>query len=230
MSLYETIFTRRSVRQYEKEPLTEDELADIQATLDGVTQISGQTARFEIVNADKLKGGFGAPHAILAHADKTDATLCNVGYALQYMDLYLQSKGYGSLWSGMMKPVNPEPDYVILLAFGKTTAPARNGESDFTRRSVSEISDEDNAIARAARLAPSAVNFQPWKLEFTPGKVTLKRTPKGMLKMFVARLQKIDLGIYLKHTVLALEHEGKTVKAVTPSGSGKSFTVAVEYE
>jgi nitroreductase len=229
MSLYETIFTRRSVRQYDNTPLREAELADIQAALDAMLQMPGQSARFVIVSAAGIKS-VNAPYAILAYCENTDAALCNVGFCLQTMDLYLQNKGYGSLWMGMAKPAEPEPDFQILLAFGKTTVPARKGELDFTRRPVSEISNKDNAIARAARLAPSAVNFQPWRLDFAPGRVRLTRVPRGMLKMFIAKLQKIDLGICLKHTVLALEHKVKNVNSITPDGGGKGFAVIVEYE
>ena len=129
----------------------------------------------------------------------------------------------------MAKPKNPAPDYRILIAFGKTSQPARIGESDFKRRPILDVGNEDNPVARAARLAPSAVNFQPWKMEFAPGKVTLRYAPKGIVKLFAPNFQKIDLGIYLKHIELALKHEGKTITAITPSGSGRDFAVMVEY-
>jgi hypothetical protein len=54
MNLYETIFTRRSVRQYENAPLSEAELADIQSALEAAPEIPGQSARFEIVEADEI--------------------------------------------------------------------------------------------------------------------------------------------------------------------------------
>jgi hypothetical protein len=94
---------------------------------------------------------------------------------------------------------------------------------------VSDISSEDNAVARAARLAPSAVNFQPWKLEFSPGKVTVHYTPKGIGKLLAGTMQKIDVGIITKYAELALEHEGKTVIAVTPHGTGRDFRLEVAY-
>jgi nitroreductase len=228
MTSYETIFTRRSVRQYDSAPLGDAELADIQATIDGAKQLPGQTGRFIIVNADRLKGA-PSPHAILAHGEDTDAALSNSGYVLSSLDLYLQSKGCGSIVMGMAKPLEPAADYCILLAFGSTTVPARNGEADFKRRSVADISNEDNAVARAARLAPSAVNFQPWRLEFSPGKVVVKYTPKGIGKLLAGKMQKIDVGIITKYVELALEHEGKTVVAVTPQDTGKYFRLEVAY-
>jgi len=228
MTLYDTIFIRRAVREYDSAPLSESALPDAPAVLDSVKQLPGQTARFEIANADKLKS-VAAPHAVLAYSEDTDAALCNIGYTLQTLDLYLQSKGYGSLWMGMGKPAEPGADYRILLAFGKTDIPSRSGEADFKRKPVSDISNEDNAIARAARLAPSTVNFQPWKLDFSPGNVTVKYNGKGIGKLFAGKFQKIDLGILLKHVELALEHEGKTVMEIASSGKGKNFAATVTY-
>ncbi|MDR0905480.1 MAG: hypothetical protein LBN00_04815 [Oscillospiraceae bacterium] len=226
MTSYEAIFTRRSVRRYDSAPLGDAELADIQAAIDGAKQLPGQTGRFIIVNADTLKGA-PSPHAILAHGEDTDAALSNIGYVLSSLDLYLQSKGYGSIVMGMAKPLEPAADYRILLAFGRTTVPVRTGEADFKRRGVADISNEDNAVARAARLAPSAVNFQPWKLEFSPGKVTVKYTPNGIGRLLAGKMQKIDVGIITRYVELALEHEGKIVTAVTPDGTGKNFGIEV---
>jgi hypothetical protein len=204
-------------------------IQDIASVLEQAPQIPGQEARFEIVDATSIKG-VSAPHAILAFSKEEDAALCNIGYTLQTLDLYLQREGIGSLWMGMPKPETKSSDYQILLAFGKTDVPMRSGVADFSRREVTEIANEKNAVAEAARLAPSAVNFQPWKLEFSQGKVTVKYTPKGILKAFIAKMQKIDLGICLKHTVLALEQEGKTITSIQPTGKGKSFAVVVEYQ
>ncbi|MDR0852191.1 MAG: nitroreductase [Clostridiales Family XIII bacterium] len=224
MTLYETIFTRRSVRQYEKEPLDAVALSEIEKYLEDAPQLAGQTAQFEIASADKLKG-VAAPHAILAYSDDSDAALTNIGYVLQGVDLYLQSKGLGSLWMGQGKPVERKPDYRILLAFGKTSVPPRSSENDFKRKAVLETSNEDNAVARAARLAPSAANFQPWKLHFAPGKVSVQYNGKGIGKLFASKMQKIDLGIILKTVELALEHEGKTVQSITPKTSEQRFAI-----
>jgi hypothetical protein len=229
MTLYETIFARRSVRQYDKIPLDEATLTEIQQVLDGAKQLPGQSARFEIVNAGKLKH-CSAPHAILAYADESDSALANIGYMLQEVDLYLQSQGFGSLWTATARPKEPQEKYRILLAFGNTDSPLRGGEGDFKRKPILEISNEDNLVARAAELAPSANNLQPWKLDFTPGKVTVEFHGKGIGQLLMGKLQKIDLGIVLKHTELALEHDGKKITSITPQNNSKPFAVEVAYE
>ncbi|GHU51157.1 nitroreductase [Clostridia bacterium] len=228
MSLYETIFTRRSVRQYDQSPLTEAELAEVEAVLNSIKQLPGQTGRFVLVNADQLKGT-SAPHAILTHCEDTALAMCNLGYVLASLDLQLQASGLGSIIMGMAKPLKPAPDYRILLAFGKTDVPFRKGESDFKRKPVLEISNEDNAVARAARLAPSAVNFQPWKLNFSQGNVTVQSNGRGIGKLLTGKMQKIDFGIILKYVELALAHEGKTVRSITPKENGRDFSAEVAY-
>jgi nitroreductase len=228
MTLYETIFTRRSVRQYDKAPLDSAAVAKVREVLNNAKQLPGQNAKFEIITSDFLKR-CPAPQAILAFANNGAIASLNIGYMLQGVDLYLQSIGLGSVWLGSAKPASNPKDYRIMLAFGKTDVPVRTGERDFKRKAISEISNEDNAIANAARLAPSAVNFQPWKLHFTPGKVTVQSNSRGIGKLLMANFQKIDLGIVLKHIELAIEHEGKSITTITPREDGKTFSVEVSY-
>ncbi|MDR2610312.1 MAG: hypothetical protein LBC58_02525 [Clostridiales Family XIII bacterium] len=228
MTLYETIFTRRSVRKFDMNSLDETYLAEIQEALDAAPQLPWQSASFEIVYANELRGGFG-PYAILAYADDNDGAKLNIGYTLQHMDLYLQSKGYGSIWCGAASPKDPGDDYRILLNFGKTNVPPRAGENDFKRKKITDISNEDNAIARAARLAPSAVNLQPWKLNFSDGKVTVISNVRGFGRLIPGKLHMFDLGIVLKHVELAIKHEGKTIKSITPTKEGGALAVEVAY-
>jgi hypothetical protein len=228
MTLYETIFTRRSVRKYDGATLDAATLDEIKAYADSAKQLAGQSARFEIVAADKLKGAI-APYAILAFADDTDAAFVNIGYTLQGVDLWLQSRGFGSVWCGMAKPLNPAPDYRILLGFGKTNEPLRSGEGSFKRRKLTDISNADNSIARAARLAPSAINIQPWKLDFADCAVTVRADVRGVGKLIPGKLYLFDVGNITKHIEVALEHEGKAVTAIDVSGNGKSTVITIKY-
>jgi hypothetical protein len=229
MTLYEAMFARRSVRQYDKAPLGEEALDEIKKYVGDLKQIGAHQARFEFADGGAVKGGF-APHAILAFADDSDEALVNIGYTLQGADLWLQSKGYGSIWCGMASPREAGSDYRILLGFGNTAVPLRAGENDFKRKKLSDISDENNAIARAARIAPSAVNFQPWKLSFSDGRVTVKSNTRGIARILPGRLYLVDLGIVARHVTTALGHEGRAVTAINIKGNGKDSSVEVGYE
>ncbi|MDR2615600.1 MAG: hypothetical protein LBC28_03370, partial [Oscillospiraceae bacterium] len=88
----------------------------------------------------------------------------------------------------------------------------------------------DHPVARAARLAPSAVNFQPWKLKFADDRITVSANVRGVGKLLPGRLYLYDLGIVLKHIEVALEHEGKTVKSFDFGGKAKDFTIEVNCE
>jgi nitroreductase len=228
MTLYETIFARRSVRSYDESPLDTEALSEIRDYLDGAAQLPGQSARFEIVGKDKLKGGM-APYAILAYSDGSEAALVNIGYTLQGADLWLQSRGFGSVWCGMAAPLEKDPDYRILLGFGPTDVPLRTGEDDFKRKKLTDMSNEDNAVARAARLAPSAVNFQPWLLTFSAGQVEAKVNVRGIGRVIPGKLWLFDIGIVLKHIEVALIHEGNVVNRFAVNGTGKGLAVTVSY-
>jgi hypothetical protein len=228
MTPYETIFARRSVRRYDEMPIDDDALADIQSHLDGLIQLPGQSANFEIVGREKLKGAI-APYAILAFAEHSEEACVNIGYSLQEVDLWLQSKGFGSVWCGMAAPVDKNPDYRILLGFGHTSVPMRSGEQDFKRKAISDISGTDNAVVRAARLAPSAVNFQPWYLTVLDGQVEAKVNVRGIGNVIPGKLWLFDIGIVLKHIEVALVGEGQSIKELSINGSGKKLSVLAKY-
>ncbi len=103
MTLYETIFKRRSVRKYETAPLDETAIDEIMQYVNNATQLQGQSARFSIVSGDVVKKAL-SPYAILAYSEDSDDALINIGYTLQGVDLWLQSSGYGSVWCGMATP------------------------------------------------------------------------------------------------------------------------------
>jgi hypothetical protein len=229
MTLYEKIFIRRSAKHYEPTPLADDVLGGIKNFVAETKQLDGQNGRFEVVSADAVKNA-SVPHYILSYCEENDAAYANVGYVMQKADLYIQSIGLGSWWIGLQKPKTPAEDFCILMGFGNTTVPERSKETDFNRLSINEISATDNAVARAARLAPSAVNSQPWKLYFENNKVTIKYFGRGLVKMILQKkLNKIDLGIVTRHVEVALLHEGKEITSITPRGAGKEFQIEVFY-
>ena len=230
MTLYETIFIRRAVRKYDDKPLGDKALAELQAFLNASDKMAGQEARFEIVPAGAVKG-MQAPHYILAFCKADACAYANVGYVLSNCDLYLQSLSLGSIFLGMAKPVKDRDDFCILLAFGGSNVPFRTGEKDFNRLPIIEISDTDNAAAHAVRLAPSAMNSQPWKLAFNDGLVTVKYFGRGISQMILKnKMSKVDVGIASRHVVVALQNEGKEIVSVTSKADKKDFSVEIKYK
>ena len=225
MTLYDTIFVRRSVRNYTKDPVPDETLEKIKNYVNDIEQLYGQEARFEVVPGKK------APYAVLAYCEDGLEAYINVGYCLQEIDLFIQSLGLGSLWYGAKSPTKNRKDgYCITLAFGNTNVPFRKGEEDFKRLKVDEISNIDNAVARAVRVAPSARNSQPWQLTCEDGRVLIYHCGRGLFKAALKKkLSKIDLGIATKIAEVTLIRYGVEVKEVTVTGDENVFGTRITY-
>jgi hypothetical protein len=228
MTLFETIFIRRSVRKFDMTPLGDEIIGAIEKFIADTRQLEGQKAEFEILGPEAANGVF-APHCILSYCRADDAAFINVGYVMQRADLFIQSLGLGSLWLGMARPKNGRPDFCILMAFGKTDVPRRNNVHDFNRLPIDAISNAVNTATEAARLAPSAMNSQPWKLLFEDGSVRIRYFGRGIMKLMLKKLNKIDVGIVTRHVEVALRHEGKEIKSITPRVGGKDLSVEIVY-
>ncbi len=231
MTLCETIYARRQVRDFKEEPLDAEMLENIRQYVAETNQLTGQQARFEIVPAEAVNGGSNAPHYLLSYCADQSAAYANVGYILQKADLYMQSMGLGSGWFMSPKPKNNSEDFCIALAFGNTAVPMRKNADEFKRLPVEKISQVDNAVARAVRLAPSAMNSQPWSLEFAEGKVIIRDLGRGAMRLILKnKLNKIDVGIAARHAVTALEQEDRIVTDITPRIAGKDFEIEILYQ
>jgi hypothetical protein len=229
MTLYDTIFKRRSVYKYKKTPLGEDVLAKIRDHIDGVEQLRGHSARFEIVTGKEVKGK--APYYIIAYFEEGTEALINIGYCLQSVDLYIQSLGLGSLWVDGGIPLNGDnDDCYIWMAFGNSKVKFHKGENDFKRLNMKDISNENNAVMRAARLAPSSDNSQPWYFTFGIGSVVITYRERNMINTKLKRmLNKVDLGIVLRHTELAFARYGEKVKDIAIINDENNLEIRVSY-
>lgn len=229
MTLYETIFKRRSVRKYDMTPLDDATLSEIKAYVDSIDQMPGQpTVTIKLAAADMVKGSM-APHYLLGYCESSGAGYANMGFTLQKADLYLQSIGLGSLWLGTAKPAQKAENFCIMMAFGKTDVPPRGEDSDFKRLKLEDVSNADNPIARASRLAPSAMNSQPWKLSFAENRIMVDYVGRGAMQIILkGKLSKIDVGIVTRHIVEALQNEGKHVDSITPTKIDK-LSVEIKY-
>jgi nitroreductase len=230
--LYETIFKRRSVRKYDKDALAPDVLDDIKSYLANIKQLKNENAVFKFVGKNEVSNNW-APHYVLAFCADTTTAYINVGFVLQELDLYLQSKGLGVCWLGIPKPKDKsdKETYAIMLAFGATSEPERAGEKDFSRFPISKISNEDNPVARAGMLAPSAVNSQPWHFTFEQNRVLINFAANAMLSKIVLKrkMNKVDIGIVTKIIEVALLKEGKTVLDITAKESESGYGAEIRW-
>lgn len=98
---------------------------------------------------------------------------------------------------------NPDKSqkFIITIAFGKSNKDIYRDLDQFKRKELDEISDEADEKLIPARLAPSAMNSQPWYFTHNDdGSYDLYRVKVGLLRSkFIGRWNKIDNGIALAH-------------------------------
>ena len=162
---------------------------------------------YEILTRDEvnLRTRWSAPYYLALFSEKKDSYLENIGFVFQQVSLYLQSIGIGSCWVGLGSIKKKNPEFVILIAFGKSEKMTRNLE-DFKRKSLDDISDSADERLMPARLAPSAVNSQPWYFKHTDNGFDVYQTKLNIVKrQFLKKWNPIDVGIALAHMYVANE-------------------------
>lgn len=218
-NLYNSIFTRKSIRKYSKAPLSNETLEKINEKIKELKALD-DTIRYEIViqNADQVTAMIKAPQYLCLYSERKGIYLMNTGYLLQQMDLTLSSMGIGTCWVGIAKTHEEKRNglsFVILLAFGDPVEPVhRKSISEFTRKNLSEFTDLKNheELLTPVRLAPSATNSQPWRFSAEGESVIVSREKLNIIKeQFLGKQNQIDIGIALCHLQLSAEHMGKTV-------------------
>ena len=158
--------------------------------------------------------GASALLAFTAAGNDTWASAVECGYVGEQFVLMAESLGLGSCWNGGMfgikqlmglVPLGPDERVVSLVALGTPKAGpdglSRLTKLVFKRKAIGQIAssallDTSGYITgalEAVRLAPSAINRQPWYLDIAAeGGVVLTATKQGSLVP-------IDLGIAMLH-------------------------------
>lgn len=239
--LLNSVYKRRSVRRYKDAKLTEEELHSVKEYLTQLKPLIPELkTEFEIVPCDQTNCNFNAEYCLLAYGEQGNLWLTNIGYMLEQWDLYLTSLGIGVCWYGLGKVEEKEKNgltFAIMLSFGKCDGEMfRKGADDFNRDDADDFwtGMQDVSLGEIVRLAPSAVNSQPWRVEQIDNKFAVYRQ-KGMVPILSGKLfkyfNKIDMGIFLCYLDIALENGGYTFNRTlgTESDEGKRVLVAT-YE
>ena len=225
-NLYETIFKRKSVREYDPTPLDGHTLAEIMAHMSALKPMYDDIKiETKLVSQKDVKSLLSAkaPHYLAVFSETKDGYLTNVGFVLQQMDLFLSANGIGSCWQGMPKPTkeilnSSKFEFVILLAFGKPKEKLhRESVSEFQRKPLGEITDIKGAdeLLEPARLAPSAMNRQQWFFTGNASTIHVYRGKSSFLTAFIfEKVSKVSMGIAICHVWIAAKHFGKEVEFI----------------
>ena len=212
MTLNEMIYHRKSCRSFLGQPVDAETIEKI-LSFEMKPLYPEIKVRMDIVSRDKVKCicPWTTPQLIAIYSEEAEGYLENIGFLFQQMDLYLQTLGLGVCWLGMGR-MNPKTTtqvegmkFVIMLAFGHPKGDQlRHDLKGFKRKSIEQITDKPDPRLEPARLAPSAVNSQPWYFTHEGDCLHVHCSKKG---------SRLDAGIALAHLYVSNEETFRFFKA-----------------
>ena len=205
MKLENQIYRRKSCRKYSDEEISTQE---IEKYIDTIKALNPDiNYYYEILTKKEvsLKTRWSAPYYLALYSQKKENYKTNLGFIFQQACLYMQSIDICNCWVGMGTVKNKNPEFVILIAFGKSEDMTRD-ISKFKRKKLSEISDVEDEKLKPAQYAPSAINSQPWYFTHTDEGLDIYKTRHNIIKRkLIGGLNNIDIGIALSHLYVANE-------------------------
>ncbi len=257
MELYDAIYRRRSIRRYELASLSESVLEGIRVLCGNPKKLHDIQTQVHVVEDGSrmhsvipgIIGSYGkvrAPHYLVVTSEAREGYLENVGYLMESIVLELTRQGIGTCWIGgkierrLLAEITDIADHhevVIVISFGNPQSGVKLFRSKGGRRKgLSELvlGDADETwqtIIDAARVAPSAMNGQPWRFACETARevnVYIKRS--RLLNKHLAQLNHIDIGIALRHLQIAAENLGERVSFRQGQGkplSGHEYVISM---
>ena len=199
MDLASQIFIRKSCRKYLDDEIDMSQIHEFMSTVKPL--IPEINYSYKILTRDEVsvKTRWSAPYYLAIYSDKKENYGLNIGFIFQQLSLYMQSLNIGSCWVGMGSVKEKNPEFVILMSFGKSNDLKRD-ISKFKRKSLSKISDIEDEKLKVAQLAPSAVNSQPWYFKHTDEGYDVFKVKHNIVKRkILGKWNDIDVGIALSH-------------------------------
>ncbi len=221
MTQYEAIGKRRSVRKFQMTAIDPRIMKQINCFIQSLAPLHPQAAyRIAVVEAYNtqkhvFKGMFlvQAPYYLVLSAKEHSFAAVNAGYVMEQIVLYLVSKGFATCYLGDAKQKADLDQYrpMIVVAFGRAAVSAAKKPS--ARKKLTELVEqppvaEQNArkILEAARLAPSALNLQPWRFQLQQGKIHIFMKKDNLMQTKrMKELNLLGIGIVMCHMALAAE-------------------------
>ena len=211
MNIQKTIYHRKSFRSYSDELLQHNVLNDIEKAIKDAEPLYPHIKFcWEIIGAEKVKcvQNWRAPHYIAMFSEDTDGARENLGFIFQQVELHMQSKGIGTCWLGLGKIADTEKlsekhngmECIMMMAFGiPKDEEYRKDISEFKRKEMAEITDMEDPRLECARVAPSAVNSQPWYFVHDEKTIHVYCITKYLIHKVLGKMNKFDIGIALAH-------------------------------
>lgn len=228
-ALKEMMTRRKSTRSYTGEAVDAVRMEQIRSFLGQLRPLLPDIrVRWDIVGSDDVQclQPWKTPHFIAVFSQEKDGWRENAGFMFQQADLYIQSLGIGVCWVGLgwltdeylkAHPLAEDEKFVILLPFGVAKEAPHREASEFKRKALAEISDRPDERLEPVRIAPSAVNGQPWYFVHEGDVLHAYVTHLGPIKKRThGKYIHVDLGIALAHLYVSSSEGFRYFKAEQP--------------
>lgn len=209
----DALYARVSVRTFTGEP-TQEQLLRLG---DLCRQLSWQGVRLRLFRGPGMKRFIKGTSVYCAIALKKGAAPELAGYYGQAIVLEAVSMGLGTCFLGMFyremvkntfKPAQDE-EIVLLIALGTCEKPAFNPKrkpmSALLTGAESALSPWQKSALDAARVAPSAINQQPWRFLFDARSVSILQKPSLVSKKYTP----YDCGIAMLNLTVGAYAQGR---------------------
>ena len=175
LNYIDLIRTRHSTRDYEQHALTDADRAQVMEAVASAVPLSS-TIHLEWKIADRSP--MGCSGLVYSECDMSDEELVEYGYQGEQIILALLADGWGTCWYAMVRmpgspcsitvgrPAAPGVRSVVMSALSR--GHIRKSLEQLVKDGIPEHSSPlVRTVLESARLAPSAVNRQPWNFEVT---------------------------------------------------------------
>lgn len=225
MNLYEAIYVRKSVRKFQMAAVDSKIMNHIKKYISTVTPLDDSIAyHIEIIDAMQETVSFkglwkvDAPYYLVFYCEEVEGAQLNAGYIMEQVVLYLTCKGLGTCYQGALKvkpsseaiALGQKPYMVVAFGYGKENIERDASQAKRYRMQdiaiyKEEIGEEIKTMLRAAKIAPSSMNAQPWRFVAYHNRIHIFLRREGFKSPFQKRLGDVNIGIVIAHLALAAE-------------------------
>ncbi len=247
MNLYEAIQVRQSVRAFQQRPIEQSALDNIFRFKDEITPIYPDVL-YNIECVETLEDSWGkrsglfsvkAPYYLSYLSEEGKGHYLNAGYIMELLSLYLSAKGIGSCFLGGLKVIEEPEEGMkeqIVLSFGYPVHYPHRVEGTAKRMPLNKIcvfKEEPNEnitfILKAAALAPSSLNNQPWRFVVYNNRIHVFLKRSNVASLVLNRWQEVDVGCALAHIMVAAEEQWMDIEFKEIPSISEQFFKSYEY-
>lgn len=232
MNWYEAISIRKSVRRYSTKAVPSELIKQIKNCAEKLNCLQQDSVcSVQIYNAKeahhKIKGPFrvNAPYYLAVFTKKTSFSMIEAGCYAQRLVLYMTTKGLGTCYQGgcRLSPSEiPEGmQLAVIVAFGYAERNLVRNAEHAKRQPLNRLchfyenaGEDIRTMLKAARLAPSAFNRQPWRFAVWSDRIELYLHKDPVLKHFAVSNGLLDMGIVLCHLLEAADEQWLPVEVI----------------